>query len=340
MNDRSVELLEQYDIEVQRTRKGRGAILCDTAQGCMIFKEYSGNPDKIELQDRLLKQINRIGLVQTESIIPSRDGALSVKGADGVNYILKTWQDGRECSIYDRAECMEAVRLLAQMHDSMRFPADTPGLPAIFSPSKEYDKHNRELKRVRKYLKQRGQKTWFEIRLLNSFDFFLEQALAVTEEWEKYCVSGAAASGGSDEPDMISFCHGDYQYHNIIRGNSGWFVMNFEKCLPDDPIRDLYLLLRKLLEKSNWSVTLGADLLEAYEKKRRLTAMSRIDLYYRLAYPEKFWKIANFYYNSGKAWIPGRNQEKLEKLIAQEQEKQLFLDEIFRDVEKQRGQGS
>lgn len=109
-------------------------------------------------------------------------------------------------------------------------------------------------------------------------------------------------------------------------------MVNFEKCLPDDPIRDLYLLLRKLLEKGNWSVALGSDLLQAYEKERSVSAQSRIDLYYRLAYPEKFWKIVNFYYNSGKAWIPGKNQEKLEKLIAQEKEKQRFLNEVFREV--------
>ena len=40
----------------------------------------------------------------------------------------------------------------------------------------------------------------------------------------------------------------------------------------------------------------------------------------------------NFYYNSGKAWIPGKNQEKLERVIEQEKGKQRFLDQIFRDV--------
>lgn len=335
MNDRAVELLEQYDIEVQRTRKGRGAIICDTNQGCMILKEYSGNQDRIELQDRLLKQVAQTGLVQAESIIPTRDGMLLVKGADGLNYILKTWQDGRECSIYEKSECAEAVRLLAKLHGSMRLPADTPGIPAAFSPAREYDKHNKELKKVYKYLKQKGQKTWFEINLLNTFDFFLKQALAVTEEWKEYCAS-LEPEEAAEESEIV-FCHGDYQYHNILRGDGGWFVVNFEKCLRDNPVRDLYLLLRKLLEKGNWSIALGMNLLEAYEKERPLPAISRIDLYYRLAYPEKFWKIVNFYYNSGKAWIPGRNQEKLEKLIAQEKEKQAFLDEVFRNVGRLRG---
>lgn len=330
MNDRAVELLEQYEVEVLRTRKGRGAIICDTNRGCLILKEYTGTAERIGLQDRLLKEIAARGVIRAEEIIPSREGALFVTDHDGCSYVLKTWLDGRECSIYEKAECLEAVRLLARLHGCMELPAGTPGLPAPFSPQKEYEKHNRELKRVRRYLQQRGQKTGFEINLLHAFDYFLEQAIQVSGEWKAYCET--QAGGKETEPEKVSFCHGDYQYHNIIKGADGWFLVNFERCLPDNPVRDLYLLLRKLLEKSNWSVALGRSLMEAYEEVRPIGAMSRIDLYYRLAYPEKFWKIANFYYNSGKAWIPGRNQEKLEKLISQEKEKQRFLDEMFRNV--------
>ena len=106
--------------------------------------------------------------------------------------------------------------------------------------------------------------------------------------------------------------------------------IEFEKCVRDNPIRDLYLLLRKLLEKSNWSISLGTELIKAYEEIRPISAYSRIDLYYRLAYPEKFWKIVNFYFNSRKAWIPERNLEKLNKLLEQEPLKQHFLDAVFR----------
>lgn len=55
-------------------------------------------------------------------------------------------------------------------------------------------------------------------------------------------------------------CHGDYQYHNILvtkggieeGNNSGITVINFEKCIRDNPVRDLYLFMRKLMEKGNW----------------------------------------------------------------------------------------
>lgn len=328
MNDRAVSLLGQYDIEVLRTRKGRGAILCDTNQGCLIFKEYAGNENKIRIQDRLLNHIRETGKIQVESILPTREGSLFVKDVEGNSYVLKTYREGRECNIYEKKECLEAVRVLARLHGCMELSqTEMDGLPADgFFAGREYEKHNRELRRVRKYLKQRGQKTGFEIGLLNSFDYFLEQALAVTEEWDRYRLEN---SQGHERKETVLYCHGDYQYHNILWGQEEWFVVNFEKCLPDNPIRDLYLFLRKLLEKSSWSVSLGKELLAAYQEERPISDESRMDLYYRLAYPEKFWKIVNFYYNSGKAWIPERNREKLEKLVVQEKEKQIFLDEVF-----------
>lgn len=249
MNDRAVELLEQYDIEVLRTRKGRSAIVCDTGTGCFILKEYTGNAERAELQNRLLQTIAAAGAVQTESILPTREGELLVKDGDGTAYVLKTWQDGRECNISDRGECVQAVGLLAKLHECMELPADAPGLPAPFSPEKEYEKHNRELRRVWKFLKQKGQKQQFEISLLGACDYFLNQALEVTEAWKQYSAAFGKADGALEEGAPVTFCHGDYQYHNILMGSEGWFVVNFEKCLPDDPVRDLYLLLRKLLER-------------------------------------------------------------------------------------------
>ena len=49
----------------------------------------------------------------------------------------------------------------------------------------------------------------------------------------------------------------------------------------------------------------------------------------RLAYPEKFWKTANAYYRSNKAWISAKSIEKLTTAIAQTREKERFLNQIF-----------
>ena len=321
---RAVNLLEQYEIEVNRTWKGRGAILCDSNKGLLILKEYCGPADKVEFQDYLLKHINESGDVRVESILRTKEDEFIVYDQDRVAYIVKTYCDGRECNYRDIEECRQAVSVLAKLHRvSDLSGCDILSEQPVYRADKEYEKHNRELKKVRKFLREKSQKTDFEIYLMKHYDYFMNNALQITDELRYYAYE-------EDSYEFPIVCHGDYQYHNIMQTESGSVLLNFEKCVRDYPVRDLYLFLRKLLEKNNWSQTLGDMLLESYNMERTLTERDYKQLYYRLAYPEKFWKIVNFYYNSGKAWIPGRNMEKIEKLFAQEREKQLFLESIFK----------
>lgn len=325
MNDRSLSLLEQYDIEVLRTRKGRGTFICETKQGSLAFQEYSGNPEKLKMQQAILQRIKELGLVKAEELICSRDGELYVKDGEDSCYILKTHFEGNECDIYDSRECLEAIQLLARLHHCMDDALQQEGVLQPYSPLKEYEKHNRELARVWSYLKKKGQKQIFEIRLLGVMDYFMKQARQVTENWREL----ETGSMQWNEPAPVYICHGDYQYHNILHTQDGWRIVNFEKLMHDNPIRDVYLFMRKVLEKNNWMVCQGQELLDAYQAIRSLDDYSRLDLYHRFAYPEKFWKIANFYYNSSKAWIPEKNLEKLNKVISQETVKQKFLKEVF-----------
>ena len=322
MNDKAVALLEQYDIEVLRTRKGRGAILCDTPQGVLIFKEYAGNEAHLVLENKVLQQIAQKGLVKADALLSTKEGAFSVKDRDGVSYILKTYYEGRECNIYDRNECIIAMQILARLHSSMDMEEPFEEV-RLRSPLEEYEKRNKELTKIRSFLHKRGQKQVFERMLGNAMDVYLEQAKQVTEDWRSY------EERLGDTRNKMSCFHGDYQYHNIIFYEKEWYVVNFEKCQRGSQISDIYLLMRKLLEKSGWSVTLGKELLEAYQQIRPLSAYDTIDLYYRLAYPEKFWKIANFYFNSRKVWIPEKNMEKLNKVLEQETARQTFLERVF-----------
>lgn len=323
VNDRAVSVLENYEIEVLRTWKGRGAILCESDKGLLILKEYSGPKDKVYFQDALLNSIKEQGFDMVESILKSKEGELIVYDQDRTAYILKTYFEGRECSIRDSNECLQAVRILAGLHNVSELSRlqGTETYPE-FRIDREYEKHNKELRKVRKFLRDKSQKTNFEIYLLKHYDYFYDMALQAAEEM---CCYMKTAVMQSQALEIV--CHGDYQYHNILLAkDSSMAVVNFEKCIVDNPVRDLYLFMRKLLEKSNWSIGLGNALLEAYNSERNITEEDYMQLYYRLIYPEKFWKIVNFYFNSGKAWIPGRNLEKLEKLLNQEQDKVKFLE--------------
>ncbi len=323
MNDRAVSLLEQYDLEVLRTRKGRGAILCETSNGLYIFKEYEGSLEKLEFQNELLKGLKEQGKECVEQIVPTKEGNLIVTDYERINYFLKTYFEGRECNINDENERVEAVRFLAGIHKDMSVPKDVTFYPKS-NIILEFEKHNREMKKVKRFLRDRSQKNGFEIYLMQNYDLFYDKAIEATENLKEFFTD--LEQEYLDEKRPI--CHGDFQYHNLLKTDTGFALINFEKCVVDYPVRDLYYFMRKLLEKNNWSTALGEELIYAYNDIYPLCAYDMIQLYYRFAYPEKFWKIVNFYYNNRKVWVPDKVCEKLGKLIQAEELRQGFLDNL------------
>lgn len=325
MNDRTTAVLEQYDIRVLRLLKGRGAVLCETEDGWKILKEYKGSGTKLWYQSRLLEEIKNRGYLHVEQIIPSKEGELTVKEEDGTLYYLKDYSNGKECNIREYKDCMTAMTCMARLHQAMEGKefAEQKEVP-FYHAITEIEKQNRELRKIKKYLREKRQKTEFEYFLLQNFDLFLEKAERVLEgmkEHKELFSEEKIRSQGS-------LCHGDLQHHNLLLWEGKGFFINFEKAVVDSPIRDLALFFRKMMEKNNWSQEMGNHALEAYERIRALTEEEKIQLRYRLSYPEKFRKIANFYYNSSKAWIPDKNREKLEKILLQEQQRREYLKQL------------
>jgi len=325
MNDRAVSILDQYDLTVEWTGKGRGAILFETKDGVFILKEYKGTPQRLLRIGPALTRIRENGYSDIEEILPNKEGEYFCEDFDRTTYIVKRYFQAKECNIRDKTEYLMGIQALAKLHKAM----DGAG-EGLFEAEQlpiewEFEKHNQELRRVRKYLKEKRQKSEFERFLLNNYDSFYEQAVAVTERMHQEDLQGWL----SDINSKHMICHGDYQYHNILMEQNRCCIVNFEKMSADNPVRDVYLYVRKLLEKNNWDVDLGKELLQTYNEERTLQERDLLQLKYRFHYPEKFWKIVNFYYNSPKSWISCKNGEKLEKLLEQQSAKNTLLQTIM-----------
>ena len=50
MSERGTGVLEQYELEVFRTWRTRGAFLCETDQGLKLLKEWTGSDKRIQLE--------------------------------------------------------------------------------------------------------------------------------------------------------------------------------------------------------------------------------------------------------------------------------------------------
>ena len=328
VNDKTLAVLEKYDIEVLRSWKGRSAILCETKTGIKILKEYKGSEKRLSLQKKILEQMEENGFSSHEKILPTKEGELIVKDEEMNSYCLKEYCEGKECNLSDYKDGSKAAAHMARLHKAMTLPEvveEENMLP--FSIIEEFEKHNRELRRVKKYLKAKRQKDDFEYYLYLNFNSFLEKAESVVEEMKQ--------RQDVFSPEQVrqegTICHGDMQHHNILMVKENLYFINFEKYVLDSPMRDLSLFLRKVMEKNDWSKELGQYILQSYEKENSITEKQKYQLYYRLKYPEKFWKIVNFYNNSSKAWIPEKNWEKLKNLIVAEEMKNAYLESNFKE---------
>ena len=62
---------------------------------------------------------------------------------------------------------------------------------------------------------------------------------------------------------------------------------------------------------------------------RELAPWELCQIYLKLLYPEKFWKIVNHYYNARKTWVSQRDIDKLTRLSEQEIKREEFLSMLF-----------
>lgn len=326
MAEQELSVLDQYDLEIKNARKGRGFWIINGKEGDYVLKEYQGDSERVALQKRITDCLKGRTGVDVQEIIANKEGALLSTDADERKYMLQTFMEGRECNVKEEKECELAIRSMARLHKGMYIErAEMPEITP-YSLLHEFEKRNTELRRIRRYLKEKKQKNEFERFLYKNFNYFFEKALAVEEEWKTYedfCMR-------SDDSQL--FCHGDYQHHNVWLSYHDVMILHFEKFAADYPCRDLYLFLRKLLEKNEWNMEMGMWVLKLYCEERSVSAAEKVSMLYRFAYPEKFWKIANYYFNSKKSFMPEKNAEKLEKLLQQEQKRELFIEEVLRSV--------
>lgn len=336
MREYELEVLEQYDVEVMSTRKIRGAFFCETKEGTMVLKEAAVSDRRALLLYTLLHRLESEGYPDVDTPVRNKEGELVSTFRGQTRYMLKKWYAGRECDVRREGEVLDAVRNLARLHQKMCWQKSAesaePYPPAGRHLKEEFLCHNRELKKVRNFIRNKVNKGEFEYLFLKYFDNMYELASRVTKRLENSEYEGLYRK--SLEQGLL--VHGDYNYHNILmlpgneRNAGGLIAMtNFEHFRIDVQVLDLYYFLRKVMEKHKWKESLGRAMLDAYAEVRPFAPGELEVIALKTAYPEKFWKTANTYYHSNKAWIPEKSVEKLRTSVLQTEEKIRFLQKIL-----------
>ena len=277
MSEKYKELLEQYDIKVLSTFRSRGTFQCETEQG--------------------------LAYAATDRYFLTKEESLVTYDRYRTAFILKHYFKGRECDCRNLSDVAASCRNLAFLHKVSSSIEEIPfeNLKTE-STSHLFERKNRELRSIRKFIGHVHGKNDFELLYMKCFDSFYEEA--------SYALSRLLKV----EPELADtgcgVCHGAY---------------HFESMCYQPYLLDLYLFLRKTLEKNHYDYSFFEAGISGYSIYRRLAEKDFLFLYLLFLYPEKFWKISNQYYNHRKSWIPPKTLEKLQKVLAQNEERHTFL---------------
>lgn len=328
MDDRYEEIFRQYSFRIENIFRARGALLLETDKGVKLFRSVQNSKSKIEFENRLLQYLKEQGYENIDLYCLNDMNEIISEDSQGDKYTIKNWCLGEESNLKDVAQIKDAARNLAILHKMLKnvpFAKDRPFIQNHVLPAL-YEKHNRELKRVKAYIIDKKQKNEFEVRFLNSYDSFYGQAIEATtrlKELDFHKIMKTAMENGT-------ITHGSYTYHNIMVTSKGIFTTNFDKADVGLQVFDLYYFMRKVMEKNNWDSNLSNVILEEYLTNNSLCQDEMKLLYILMLYPEKFWKVTNYYYNGKKSWVSGRIIQKLACIQQQEEIKNLFLQNLER----------
>lgn len=323
-----LEVLEKYDIEVKSTRRIRGAFFCDTKEGSMLLKETKMSERRAPFLYDALSEIESRGNVKVDTPVFTKEGELRTASREGNFYMLKKWYQGRECDVRQEYDVVRAAAKLAVLHKDMEDLAVKVGSGADAAgkdPVEEIQRYNRELKKIRSFIRSRPVKNEFEILFLENFEKMYRAADGILLKME----TSGCRKLFEESVSKGSVVHGDYNYHNLIMLRDDIAVTNFEHMHTDIQVKDFCYFLRKVMEKNQWKQKTGQKIVEAYEEVRPLSEREKEFAALNLAYPEKFKKIAGSYYQSNKAHLSEKNVEKLQICIRQTEEKYEFLSRIF-----------
>ena len=325
--DYGLSTLAQYELTADRSARTRGALLCYTAQGLLILREFRGSEKKLEKQQELLLYLQKNG-INTDYFLQNTQESLISKDKDEQRFTLQHWYEGRECDTKSREDILKSVRTLARLHILMKMePVEEYREKSL---KDVYLRHNQELRKIRKFIRKKGASCVFEKDYLASVERFLQRAQYAVELLEEIEYENLREKAWKEG----QVCHGEYNQHNILilkNDTDKTAVTNFGHWSFDIQMSDLYCFMRKILEKYNWDLKLAREMLREYHKIRPISPQEWQYLRVRFTYPEKYWKLANHYYSHKKVWISEKNVEKLQNLIRQREKWENFGYECFQD---------
>ena len=316
------DILSQYKLNIKNIVSFREGYILVTSQGKYLLKESNIHPGRIRFIHGAKEHLYKNGFKNLDWYLCTIKEDPYVVFNEKYHTISRI-VEGRECDFGNRDDIRNASVLLANLHIASKGFVPPPNsvireelgkLPNTFC------RRLREIKRMEKIASRRKSK--FDYIYLRYAGYFYDMG----KEALDYILSPIYESLIKETKREGTFCHHDFTYNNILFNEEGPAVINFDYCCFDLKVYDIANFIRRRMRKCNWDIGEAKVITDEYRSIEKLSPEDFYVMKLILQFPQKFWRVANRYYNSKRSWAERVFTEKLEEVINEIEHHKKFLE--------------
>ncbi|HOJ10863.1 MAG TPA: CotS family spore coat protein [Clostridiales bacterium] len=315
-------IVSKYGLKIKSSIPFREGFILATSKGRFLCKETRMKAGRILFVHSAKEHLVNNGFKNLDRYLCTQEGEPYVIN-NGKCYIVSYIIEGKECDFENRNDVKRASNLLACMHAASKGyipPAgslirdDVGKTPSLFC------KRLKEIKRMEKIASRR--KSNFDYIYAAYSNYFYE----VGKDALDYILSPIYDKLVNETRLEKIFCHNDLTYSNLILNDNRDSLINFDFCCYDLKVYDLANLIRRRMRRCNWDIREAKVITDEYNSVNKLTPEDFYVMKIMLQFPQKFWRVANKYYNSRRSWAERALTDRLEDVINEIDCHKKFLD--------------
>ena len=317
-------IYEEFGLEIRSIVPYKDSHMLITSKGKKLLKKIQFSPERLVFIHGAKEHLVENGFSNVDRYIESLNRQPYFTYEDS-NYCISDFIEGRECNFDNDTDLLNSALLLGNMHKASKgyIPPggckeqdDLGKLPAYFK--KRLD----DIRKLKKLANRR--KSGLDHMFLEYVDYFSTLGEETLVELEKSAyftlVDKARVNAG--------FCHHDVTHHNIICSTDRLSVINFDYCCFELRVYDVANFIRRKMRKCGWDAGKAVDILDRYSSVEALTYDELEVMKLMLKFPQKFWRVANKFYNSRRSWSERSFMGKLQEVVDEIEDHRKFMKEF------------
>lgn len=315
------DIYETFGLDVKTIVPYKDSHMLITPKGKKLLKKMPFSAERIEFIHGAKEHLAYNGFDNIDRYMCALNGQPFFVYEDS-NYCISEYIEGRECNFDNEADLCDSALLLANMHKASRgyippegskVQDDLGKLPAYFRKRLE------DIKKLKK-LAKRG-RTSIDLMFLEYVDYYCALGEDALMQLEKSSYAQLAEEARAN----AQFCHHDVTHHNIICSGDKFFLTNFDFCCFELKVYDVANFIRRKMRKCNWDISKVEVILDKYCSVEPITREELEVMKLILQFPQKFWRVANKFYNSRRSWSERSFMGKLQEVVDEMEDHRRFL---------------